>query len=50
MQNQPLWSVLVGLGATQFIADPGGFFDIFVKITTPISTGGVLSAEASYVQ
>jgi hypothetical protein len=50
MQNQPLWQVLVGLGATQFTADPGGFFDIFVKITTGITTGGILSGEVWYVE
>lgn len=48
-QNLPLWQVLVNLGATQFTADPGGFFDIYVKITTTITTGGVLSAEVNYV-
>lgn len=50
MQNIPLWQVLVNLGATQFTADPGGFFDIFVKITTAITTGGVLAAEVNYVE
>ena len=50
MQNIPMWNNLVGLGATQFTADPGGFFDIYVKITTTITTGGVLSAELSYVE
>lgn len=49
-QNLPLWQVLVNLGATQFSADPGGFFDIFVKITTAITTGGVLSAEVYYAE
>jgi len=50
MQNIPLWSVLVSLGATQFSADPGGFFDIYVKITTAVTTGGVLSGEVWYVE
>jgi hypothetical protein len=50
MQNKPLWQVLVGLGATQFTADPGGFFDIFVKITTGITTGGILAAEVNFVE
>lgn len=50
MQNQPIWKALVGLGATQFSADPGGFFDIFVKITTAVTTGGILSAEVNYVE
>lgn len=49
-QNLPLWAVLVALGATQFTTDPGGFFDIFVKITTTITTGGVLAAEVWYVE
>jgi hypothetical protein len=49
-QNLPLWQVLVNLGATQFTADPGGNFDILIKITTAITTGGVLSAEVSYVE
>src|SRR6266404_4753321 len=44
-QNLPLWQVLVNLGATQFSADPGGFFDIFVRVTTAITTGGVLNCE-----
>jgi hypothetical protein len=50
MQNIPMWQNLVTLGATQFTADPGGFFDIYVKITTGITTGGVLSAELRYVE
>jgi hypothetical protein len=49
MQNLPLWQVLVNLGATQFAADPGGFFDIFVKVTTTITTGGILQFEVWYV-
>lgn len=48
-QNMPMWAVLVALGATQFTADPGGFFDIYVKITTTITTGGILAAKLSYV-
>jgi hypothetical protein len=48
-QNLPLWQVLVNLGATQFTADPGGFFDIQVNITTAITTGGILTAEVYYV-
>jgi hypothetical protein len=49
-QNMPLWAVLVALGATQFTTDPGGFFDIYVKITTGITTGGYLSATVRYVE
>lgn len=50
MQNVPIWQVLVNLGATQFTKDPGGFFDLFVKVTTTITTGGILAAEVYYVQ
>jgi hypothetical protein len=50
MQNMPIWKALVSLGATQFTSDPGGFFDIFVKITTGITTGGTLSAEVNFVE
>ena len=49
MQNIPMWQNLVTLGATQFTADPGGYFDILVRITTAITTGGVLSCELRYV-
>lgn len=50
MQNIPMWNNLVGLGATQFTADPGGFFDIYVKITTTITTGGVLAGTVDYIE
>jgi hypothetical protein len=50
MQNLPLWQVLVNLGATQFTADPGGFFDILVRVTTTITTGGILQIEVWYVE
>lgn len=50
MQNMPIWKALVSLGATQFTSDPGGFFDIFVKITTAVTTGGTLSAELNFVE
>lgn len=49
-QNMPIWAVLVALGATQFSADPGGFFDLFVKITTGVTTGGILSGTVDYVE
>lgn len=49
-QNMPLWAALVDLGATQFTSDPGGFFDIFVKITTGVTTGGVLAGQVDYVE
>lgn len=50
MQNIPMWNNLVGLGATQFTADPGGYFDLYVKITTTITTGGVLSGYVDFVE
>ena len=50
-QNLPLWQVFVNLGATQFTADPGGFFDIVAKLTTALTvTAGVLSVECDYVE
>jgi hypothetical protein len=49
MQNIPMWQNLVTLGATQFTSDPGGYFDILVKITTAVTTGGTLSCELRYV-
>jgi hypothetical protein len=50
-QNLPLWQVLVALGATQFVADPGGFFDIGFKLTTSITvTAGIISMEVDYVE
>jgi hypothetical protein len=49
MQNIPMWQNLVTLGATQFTSDPGGYFDILVRITTAITTGGTLSCELRYV-
>jgi len=49
MQNIPMWQNLVTLGATQFTSDPGGYFDILVRITTAVTTGGTLSCELRYV-
>jgi hypothetical protein len=50
-QNLPLWQALVNLGATQFTADPGGYFDIVGKATTaPTVTNTVASIEVDYVQ
>lgn len=49
MQNITMWQNLVTLGATQFTTDPGGFFDLYVKITTTITTGGILGAEVHYI-
>jgi hypothetical protein len=50
MCNIPMWQNLVTLGATQFTADPGGFFDIFLKVTTAITTGGFLMAKLEYME
>jgi hypothetical protein len=47
--NLPLWQVLVNLGATQFSANPGGFFDIILKSTATITNGGDLHVEVQYV-
>jgi hypothetical protein len=50
-QNLPLWQVLVNLGATQFTADPGGAFDIGMKLTIAITVAtGVISLEVDYVE
>lgn len=50
-QNIPIWQVLVNLGATQFTADPGGFFDIVMKLTTAVTvTAGVISIECDFVE
>jgi len=56
-QNMPLWQVLVALGCTQFNnpagvpQDPGGFFDIVVKLTTAITTAaGNVGLEVDYVE
>jgi hypothetical protein len=49
-QNLPLWQVLVNLGATQFTADPGGFFDIVFKTTSTLAAGGDLAIQVNYVE
>jgi hypothetical protein len=50
-QNLPLWQVLVNLGATQFTADPGGYFDLGFKLTTALTvTAGQAGLEVDYVQ
>lgn len=50
-QNLPLWQVLVNLGATQFTADPGGFFDVGFKLTTALTvTAGIAAIEVDYVE
>lgn len=56
MQNIPLWQVLANLGSTQFNnpvgspVDPGGFFDIVIKLTTGITTAGTVALEVDYVE
>lgn len=47
--NLPLWQVLVNLGTTQFTTDPGGFFDFYIKVTTAVTTGGILAIRCDYV-
>lgn len=50
-QNLPLWQVLVNLGCTQFVADPGGYFDIIMKLTTAVTVAaGVIAIECDYVE
>jgi len=50
-QNLPLWQVLVNLGCTQFLSDPGGFFDIVMKLTTAVTvTAGIISLECDFVE
>lgn len=48
--NLPLWQVLVNLGATQFTADPGGFFDLGFKLTAAVTVGGTCGIEVDYVE
>lgn len=50
MSNIPMWQNLVTLGTTQFTSDPGGFFDIYVVVTTAVTTGGVLGCEVQYIE
>jgi hypothetical protein len=50
-QNLPLWQVLVNLGCTQFLSDPGGFFDIVFKLTTAITVaGGNVNVMVDFVE
>lgn len=49
-QNLPLWQVLVALGATQFVADPGGFFDIVAKSVVTDTVAGTINLEVDYVE
>jgi hypothetical protein len=51
MKNLPLWQAFVNLGATQFTADPGGYFDIVGKATTaPTVTNTIADIQVDYVQ
>jgi len=50
-QNLPLWQVLVNLGATQFTTDPGGYFDIMMKVTAVASgVAPVVGIKVDYVE
>jgi hypothetical protein len=49
MSNQPMWQNLIDLGTTQFTADPGGYFDIYLVVTTAVTTGGVVACKVEYV-
>jgi hypothetical protein len=49
-QNLPLWQVLVNLGATQFTTDPGGFFDLVLKLTAAVTVGGPAALRCDYVE
>lgn len=41
--NEPIWKAL------GYATDPGGYFDIFMKVTTAITTGGIISVTVEYV-
>jgi hypothetical protein len=41
--NQPMWEVL---GLT---SDPGGRFDIVLKVTTALTSGGIIGCKLDYV-
>lgn len=43
MAQEPLWDAL------GFTTDPNGYFDIYLKVTTAITTGGVLRGVLEYV-
>jgi hypothetical protein len=49
-QNLPLWQVLVALGATQFVADPGGSFDIVAKSVVTDTVAGTINLEVDFVE
>lgn len=49
-QNIPLWAVLVAIGATQFVSDPGGFFDIVAKVVVAPTVAGTLNLEVDFVE
>jgi hypothetical protein len=48
-QNLPLWNVLTNLGTTTFSADPGGLFDILLKVTSAFVGGGDVAAVVQFV-
>lgn len=43
MSVEPLWAAL------GFTTDPNGYFDIYLKVTTAITTGGVLQGRLEFV-
>ena len=54
LKNLPLWQALAVLmnaatAGSGFTDDPGGFFDILLKVTTAVTTGGILAVEVEYV-
>lgn len=49
-QNTPLWAVLVALGCTQFVTDPGGFFDLVAKVVVAPTVAGTLNGEVHFVE
>jgi hypothetical protein len=54
LKNLPMWAALAVLmnaatPGTGFTDDPGGFFDIVVKVTTAVTTGGILAVQVDYV-
>jgi|ERR1035437_3162948 hypothetical protein len=50
MANITMWQNLVTLGCTDFAADPGGFFDIYMVCTTAVTTGGLIGCEVHYCE
>src|SRR5258706_14065493 len=49
-QNLPLWQVLLALGATQSVADPGGFFDIVAKSMVTDTVAGTINLNIYFLE